>query len=273
MQPEYLKPAFSTLGCPEWKLPSILEAAQSIGYRGIELRGGPEGHVNPELSPGSRHAISRMFSDSGIEAFAITAYTEFVDMTQKERLRQEDLLKEYIHLAYDLEAKYVRTFLGELGNPASRESQVKKAAESLGRVVEFAEPSGIEIAVETHDSWSSVSRLIPLIERVPPLRILWDIAHSLRAGDTLEIAYGSIENAPAYIHLKDEKEETSGGSVPVLPGEGSIPMKSIMSFLKEKKYHGYLCFEWERAWHPEIPPPEQALPAFMTWFSSHSGII
>jgi hypothetical protein len=27
-------------------------------------------------------------------------------------------------------------------------------------------------------------------------------------------------------------------------------------------YRGYYCFEWEKAWHPEIDDPEVAFPHF-----------
>ena len=33
-----MKLAFSTLGCPEWDLDTIIRAARKYGYDGIELR-------------------------------------------------------------------------------------------------------------------------------------------------------------------------------------------------------------------------------------------
>ena len=33
-----MKLAFSTLGCPEWDLETVIGAARKFGYEGIELR-------------------------------------------------------------------------------------------------------------------------------------------------------------------------------------------------------------------------------------------
>ena len=32
------------------------------------------------------------------------------------------------------------------------------------------------------------------------------------------------------------------------------------------KYDGFISFEWEKKWHPEIADPEIALPHFTRWF-------
>ena len=47
--------AFSTLGCGEWSRETVIERAAAFGYDGIEWRGGPEGHVSPEL-PAAEYA-------------------------------------------------------------------------------------------------------------------------------------------------------------------------------------------------------------------------
>ena len=38
-KPEKLKSSFSTLGCPDWDLPTIVNFSAEHGYTGIELRG------------------------------------------------------------------------------------------------------------------------------------------------------------------------------------------------------------------------------------------
>ena len=36
-----------------------------------------------------------------------------------------------------------------------------------------------------------------------------------------------------------------------------------LSVLRELNYNGYVSFEWEKYWHPEIEEPEVALPDFI----------
>ena len=47
-----------------------------------------------------------------------------------------------------------------------------------------------------------------------------------------------------------------------LPGEGDVPLGSILEALSSTGYDGWLTFEWEKRWHPEIEEPEVAIPAF-----------
>jgi fatty-acyl-CoA synthase len=43
----------------------------------------------------------------------------------------------------------------------------------------------------------------------------------------------------------------------------------LHSALREIKFDGYVSFEWEKKWHPEIPDATVALPHFKNWFRSN----
>ena len=44
----------------------------------------------------------------------------------------------------------------------------------------------------------------------------------------------------------------------VLPGEGEFPTGPIMELLG-KEYAGVVSLEWEKLWHPYLPPLDEAL--------------
>ena len=48
-----------------------------------------------------------------------------------------------------------------------------------------------------------------------------------------------------------------------LAGDGDVPLRSILEVLSDAGYDGWITFEWERKWHPELPPPEVAFPHFI----------
>src|SRR5205085_2427302 len=48
----------------------------------------------------------------------------------------------------------------------------------------------------------------------------------------------------------------------VLFGEGEFPAGKCLTLLKDAGYAGWFSLEWEKAWHPELEPPETALPQF-----------
>jgi hypothetical protein len=40
-----------------------------------------------------------------------------------------------------------------------------------------------------------------------------------------------------------------------------VPLRQVFALLRERGRAATLNVEWERAWHPELDPPEVALPA------------
>ena len=47
-----------------------------------------------------------------------------------------------------------------------------------------------------------------------------------------------------------------------LPGEGTFPIAPILKALDADRFDGAVSLEWERKWHPELEPLEQAMEAF-----------
>jgi len=42
-----------------------------------------------------------------------------------------------------------------------------------------------------------------------------------------------------------------------------LPIGEVVRVLAEHGYDGYLSFEWEKMWHPELAEPETAFPRFV----------
>jgi sugar phosphate isomerase/epimerase len=63
--------------------------------------------------------------------------------------------------------------------------------------------------------------------------------------------------------VKDSVEDSRlpAGYSYVLPGDGAFPMSDLMSVLCADEYDGVLSLEWERHWHPALPPLDAALSA------------
>ena len=51
--------------------------------------------------------------------------------------------------------------------------------------------------------------------------------------------------------------------LPVLAGAGDVSFAETLAVIEELNYDGYVSFEWEKYWHPEIEEPEVALPDFI----------
>ena len=73
-----------------------------------------------------------------------------------------------------------------------------------------------------------------------------------------------------HIHIKDHHRQklasgqNNAGEIQLcLPGEGDVPIGPITRTLIEDGFDGYFSFEWEKKWHPELPEPEIAFPAYV----------
>jgi len=42
-----------------------------------------------------------------------------------------------------------------------------------------------------------------------------------------------------------------------------VSFSEALAVIKELNYDGYVSFEWEKYWHPELEAPEVALPDFI----------
>src|SRR5215211_1428622 len=255
--------SFSTLACPNWSIETIIAKASEFGYDGIEWRGGSQGHIQPMMSPSQKADLQKKLLDTGLIAVAVTAYTGFVSPLGEERKSNLDELRRYVDLAAELDAPYVRTFLGELpGGTNLDPSMYEKISDCLNPAADYASSVGVKIAVEPHDDFVRSSTIVPILAQVqhPALRVIWDIGNAFAAGENIKEGFELLKNRLAYVQVKDGKGR--GNEWQFCPlGQGDVPLAQAFGLLLAHGYEGALSVEWEYAWHPELDPPEIALPA------------
>jgi sugar phosphate isomerase/epimerase len=255
--------SFSTLACPNWSIETIIAKASEFGYDGIEWRGGPQGHLQPTMPAAQKAVLQKKLMDTGLIAIAVTAYTTFVSPLAKERQANIQELQRYADLAAELDAPYVRTFLGELQEGTNPDSALyEKISDCLSVAADYASSVGVKIAVEPHDDFVRSSTIVPILTRVqhPALRVIWDIGNSFAAGDGLEEGFELLKNRIAYVQVKDGKGRGTEWQLCSL-GQGDVALRQAFALLLAHGYEGALSVEWEYAWHPELDPPQVALPA------------
>lgn len=256
--------AFSTLACPGWSIETILKKAVAFGYEGIEWRGGPDGHIQPGMQARDKANLRRMSGDAGLAILAITTYTSFVSPLAEERMSHVDELRRYSDLAAELGAPFVRAFLGELPASTTLDGQLYENISSCLSVASaYAAAVGVKIAVEPHDDFTRSSDVSPIFDRVPShsdLRVIWDIGNTFAAGEDPAKGFDVLKDRLAYVQVKDGKRNNTGWKLCSV-GEGEVPLARVFELILEYGYEGAISVEWEYAWHPELDPPEIALPA------------
>lgn len=250
---------FSTLACPHWPAETVIANAAAFGYNGLEWRGGPQGHVHPALSPMTKATLRQAVADAGLTSLAITAYTSFVSDNAIERQANVDELKRYADLAAEMQARYIRAFLGELAPGAEVTSTYPHIIECLAHAAEYAASVGVIIAIEPHDDFVRSASVAPILQSVPhpSLGVIWDIANAFSAGEEPDEGFSVLGQRLVYVQVKDGVGRGPNWQLTSV-GHGQVPLARALQLLAN--YTGAFSVEWEYAWHPELDPPEVALP-------------
>jgi len=263
-----MKLAFSTLGCPNWDLEMIARAAQDYGYAAIELRaigGDLDLLKRPEFQPGAIEATGRWLAGQKLSVCCVDSSCTFDSRDAEERRKQVEVAVSHCRLAAVLGASLIRIFPDKIQIGATRAETRDNIAACLGEVARRA-PNGVRVGLETHGDFArgeAAAEIVRLADH-PKVALIWDVANSLAAGDSIEESAHEVGRYLAHVHLRDARPVKDHEHwLPVLVGRGAVSFTSTVNALRGLGYDGYISFEWEKYWHPEIEEPEVALPDFI----------
>ncbi|MDJ0314464.1 TIM barrel protein [Arthrobacter sp. H35-D1] len=157
--------------------------------------------------------------------------------------------------------------VGEEPSPALAAADLR-AARRLNAAAGHARDLGVGILLETHDSHpraSDVARILAHVEADAPVKVIWDLMHPWRHDETPERTAALLTESLAYAQYKDGvRTPDTHDVVLTLPGEGQLPLLRMNALAAEIAamqgiFDPWVSLEWERAWHPELPPVGQAL--------------
>ncbi len=263
--------AFSTLACPGATLAAAAELGAATGYQGIELRLIDGELIDPAMPPAARAQVRRTTDAAGLP---IVAVDSSIRLTADGAAAE---LAAFLELAAGWAAPLVRVFGGPLpaaGDPDGRREALARAAQVLDAALPAAQRLGVAIGVETHDDFSASAAVAELLALVAPgagsgpdgappvIGAVWDSHHPHRAGETPAQVRASLGDRILLAQVKDARRapERDDGWQLVLLGEGEVAVREMLAELAVAGYPGWVSVEWEKRWHPEIEPPEVALP-------------
>lgn len=258
--------AYSTLACPGWSLERAAEAAAAYGYAALELRLLDGALIPADLPPDARRRVRDSLRQHGLGLVAIGASTRFALPDPAERFANAAELRRFLQLAHELGAPMVRTFGGQPPAGVGEAQAAAWVAESLEPLLADAEALGVKIALETHDAFARGAAAAAVLDRLPhpQLGAIWDVLHPLRHGEPPAATWAALGPRLLHVHMKDGRPDPAAARPEdwalTLLGEGAVPGRAIMGLLRDGGYHGHLCAEWEKRWHPQLAEPEVALP-------------
>ncbi len=263
-------PAFSTLGCPDLELPAAAELARRHGVTQIELRALGGTTALPDhfaTRYGSPAALAATVPTLGVTVAAVGTSLRLIGATAETR----DAFIAYVPWAIALGAPYLRVFDG--GRTAD-DAELDDAAATLRWWTELKRANDwpIDIMVETHDAFAVPDQLQGFLDRHPGCSILWDAHHTWRTGGEDPVrTWQRVRDAAVHLHVKDSVPRPAGDGPSactyVALGEGGFPFDTLLDVLDTDGFVGPVSLEWERFWHPELPPLDDVLPGFVARFS------
>ena len=267
-----MKLSFATLGCPAWNMRQVVDNAKKMGFDGVELRGVAGEHIGCDEPAESRREIKKMFDQAGLRVACIMGYSRFTVADAAKRNADVESATKMVSVAKDIGCPTIRLFGGIL-DTGSFDENFTRVVESLRKIAPVAEKAGIRLAMETHDDWCKGEGMVPLIQAVnsPAVGVCWDVANSW-AVEPMERTFAAIQPHLAHVHFKDtHPTETPGKTIPALPGKGQVDMAGAAAILQKAGYKGWLSFEWEKKWYPQIEEPEVAFPHYHKYVTGLLG--
>jgi sugar phosphate isomerase/epimerase len=266
---------FSTIACPDYDVDGVIALAKANGCAGVEirfLRGTTDLTSLPEFSPAGLADTRRRFADAGIDVFGIDTGVRMAALDPATRDQQMADARANLAIAEALGARYLRVFGGPLPPEQDRERTLDAIAAGLGAVADMTAEHGVTTLIETHDAFCRSDSILDLYRRGASanLAVLWDTLHTWRFGETAAETYARIGDRVRHVHVKDSTVANSERFDFALPGEGVVPILSFVDLLEARGYDGYVSFEWEKGWHPEIAGPEIAIPHFARFMATRA---
>lgn len=263
-----MKPAFSTVACPDWTLFRVAERAQAAGFEAVELRTfGDDSRLfacDPAMTgPGK---VRRIFVERGVEVLSLATGIGFdepisppvVGYAISDTERTVRAAQRAIDLAIAIECPFVRVFGFETHARESRAVVIARIVRRLKSVADHAHNTGIRIVIENGGGFCRASEVRELIDRCGDglVGACYNVAVGHSAGDSVDEAIDALGDRLWVGRIKDLK-----GDRPCLPGDGDVPCEDFVRLLAGRGFDGPVVFEWDRAWLPEIEPADAVLPA------------
>jgi sugar phosphate isomerase/epimerase len=258
-----MKFAFSTIACPTWDFETVAARAKEYGYDGVEIRG----FLNETILTAANVFLSdplkvkRTFQNAGVELACLASSISMKGNRRADKQAAEDLQK-YVDAAQSIGCPLVKLFDTQLRPGQDRAGAAVAMAQWLLPLGDYAAEHDVTLVVENMLSFRNSKEMWMMLETIshPAVAACWDIFNAALVGESPFLSVPTLNSRIQYTQVKDAKLGSLGATLCPL-GEGDVPVEKFLTRLRGIGYNGYVTFEWEKAWLPNISPPEEALPA------------
>ncbi len=262
------KLCYTTLGTPSWGWQEIIDKAVLYNYKGVEVRG-VQDQINILDSPYFKGTAwkesKRIADDAGIEVVNLNTSAHLHEHDKVKRQKNIDEVKGYIDLAEKMDSSFVRVFPDKFPEGYTKEATVNLMKQTLQELGEYAKGSGVKVLLDAHGALVRSADIDEVLKVQNPkvTGLIWDFFNMhYQTGESPSEMMKVLKNYVSFVQLKDGYLSNKEKHDYTLMGDGEVPYKEILMLLDTMNYKGFVSFEWEKRWHPELADPDVALPAF-----------
>ncbi len=262
-----IKPAFSTVACPDWVLEKVAASGADAGFEAVELRTFGESSTRSACDPAltAEPKVRSLMDDTGLEILSLATSVRFdepirppvIGLAIGDTERSVRAANRAVDMAVALECPFVRVFGFELPPREKPTSATARILKRLAAVLDHAHDTGVRLTLENGGSFPTARHVADVIRQAgsPLLGACYALAAASAAGEVPARGLDALGDRLWSARLKDWKDHR-----PCRLGEGTLPCREFVGALTKSGFSGPLIFEWDRQWIPSLSPPEQVLP-------------
>lgn len=238
-----------------------VRAAAEAGYDGLELR---DVKIQAFLDGGgSLYGLRRLLSDAGVEAASVNALERSTLGTESARSAVLRRCRTLCEWAAALDCPFVVAVpspLEEAGDPKTVLADTVSALNAMADVAaRYYVRIGFEFLGFANCSVNTLAQARAVVEEVnrPDVGLVIDAFHFFAGNSTWEMLDGLDPARLFLVHLDDAEDRpahTLTDEHRLLPGDGIIPLRELVSRLERLGYRGMYSIELFRpeywAWDP-----------------------
>ncbi len=263
-----LKPAFSTVACPNWTMREVARHAEEWGYEGVELRTfGDDSRsfaCDPALTDPAKTRAA--YGERGLEILSLATSLSFdapfagPPVIGRALFDQDRSIREggrAIDLASALGCPIVRVFGFKIPPREARPSAIARISDRLRLVLDHAHRTGVRIALENGGDFASVDDVTELLNACdsPLLGVCYSNAAAILANQSPIAGARALSSRIIMARVRDSR-----ANAPCRLGEGELDARAFVQSIAASGLSIPMVFEHDNAWHADAAPPEMVLP-------------
>ena len=206
----------------------------------------------PGRTPTELRPVRQQAKEAGVQIAMLVTYADFTHPDAAERARQVEEIKAYCDVAAELGASFLRVTAGQNHPGLERAAGIEWAVAGLTACLDKAAATGVTLCYENHTkgyAWTyndfsqPADRFLEIVKRTEgtDLRLLYDTANTLGAGDDPLAVLEQVKHRVSVVHVNDIRR--AGYFEPCLLGAGVAPVREIFQTLVQTGFDGWVSVE------------------------------